>query len=259
MNKPLIIVLVLVLAIFLVWAFMGTEEVEYTQEEAEVIASEWVRENSPTYLERGGEDLTLQSAEELDRNVYEFVFAFEAMFAGYGPVEEDEMAAQVITDHLIRVVVENGQVVEAITNEEYDEMNLELVDEVPVDEEEEEIATVNLYFVQIVDEMEEIVSVEREIELLNGMEYSALVALLEGPTQEEMDEGYSTSIPEGADLLSLEIEEGLAVADFSSEIDPGGGSAWVMSIRDQVSNTLLQFETVDQVEILVEGEEGLQP
>jgi spore germination protein GerM len=57
------------------------------------------------------------------------------------------------------------------------------------------------------------------------------------------------------------IEDGVAYADFSSELEVSGGSAMVMMIREQIEKTLLQFETIDSVVISIEGdsEEVLQP
>lgn len=90
--------------------------------------------------------------------------------------------------------------------------------------------------------------------------------------------GFSTAIPTPEEVLnypdreadwgprvtlrSLTIEDGVATADFSQELRAyGGGSARVEDIREQITQTLLQFPTVDEVIIAVEGEtEGvLQP
>lgn len=65
-----------------------------------------------------------------------------------------------------------------------------------------------------------------------------------------------------AQLQSLEIEDGVAQVDFSQDLDEGvAGSARVMALREQIKKTLLQFETVDEVVISVDGQtEGiLQP
>ncbi len=255
-NKVITGIFVVVLVILLVWAFTGVEEVEYTKEESVEIAEVWIIENSPTYTERGGEDLTLQHEEVLTDNTYEFTFAFEAMFAGYGPVEEDEMAAQVITEHEMVVVVENGEVVEAITGEVYDELNQQLIEE----DLEEDMVEARVYFYVVEDGMEEVSPVTREFPVPEDIKSYTLTELMEGPTQEESEEGYSTAIPEGASLESVYTEEGVAYADFSQELD-ASGSATVMMIRDQIEKTLLQFDDVDEVVISIEEEteEILQP
>jgi len=124
----------------------------------------------------------------------------------------------------------------------------------------EEEVTADRYFVLVEDGQEMTVASSARVELVNGVEESVLISLLEGPTAEEEEEGFTTSIPVGTELISLEIDEGTAIADFTAELDPGGGSAWIMSITEQITETLMQFDTVEEVVILVEGEEdALQP
>ena len=82
---------------------------------------------------------------------------------------------------------------------------------------------------------------------------AAINAMLEGPIPSESLVAHN-SIPSGAQLLSLEIKDGVAYADFSSELDPMSGSCAVSAIRSQIENTLKQFATIDSVVISVEGE-----
>ncbi len=123
------------------------------------------------------------------------------------------------------------------------------------------IETAKLYFIRFSDGMESVVPVKREIEVEQCIMESALISLLNGVTAEEKKEGYSSSIPAGTELLSFEVENGMARCDFSRDIEPGGGSAWVMAIRDQITKTLIQFDAVNTVEIMVESrtEDVLQP
>ncbi len=136
--------------------------------------------------------------------------------------------------------------------------------ELPVDEGEEtaEEVTISLYFLQTVDEQEEVVAVTRVIPVTIAVGKASIEELLKGPSDIEKEEGYSTAIPEAAELLSIDIQNGVASVDFSKELQAGvAGSAWVMSIRDQIEKTLLQFDTIDEVVIMVNGEseEVLQP
>jgi len=51
------------------------------------------------------------------------------------------------------------------------------------------------------------------------------------------------------------IQDGVALADFSRELRAyGGGSLRVMLIRQQIARTLLEFPTVREVVIAIEGE-----
>lgn len=56
-------------------------------------------------------------------------------------------------------------------------------------------------------------------------------------------------------LLGLTIRDGVATADFSQELRAyGGGSARVSAIRRQITRTLLQFPSVREVRIAIEGQ-----
>ncbi len=63
-------------------------------------------------------------------------------------------------------------------------------------------------------------------------------------------------------LLKLTITDGVALANFSAELNAyGGGSARVSLIRNQIEATLRQFPSVREVVIAINGQtEGiLQP
>lgn len=80
----------------------------------------------------------------------------------------------------------------------------------------------------------------------------ALVELLKGPTSSWA----VTEIPEGTKLNSITIRDGVADVDFYSP-NPArwsGGSCHTTAIRAQIEQTLLQFPTVDSVEISVNGD-----
>lgn len=124
---------------------------------------------------------------------------------------------------------------------------------------------------------EELESEQRRVVDRDDIERAAVEELLWGPPPRNLA-GFLTALPTPEEvlaypgrqpswgvrvkLLDLSIEEGTATVNFSEEIRAyGGGSARVQSIRDQVTRTLTQFSTVDEVVIAVAGEtEGvLQP
>ena len=79
-------------------------------------------------------------------------------------------------------------------------------------------------------------------------------ALLDGPDSFEAGIGMTSQIPQGTHLLGLRIDGGAATVDLSAEFALGGGSL-SMSLRvAQVVFTLTQFDTVDTVSILLDGE-----
>jgi spore germination protein GerM len=90
---------------------------------------------------------------------------------------------------------------------------------------------------------------------------AALEALLAGPTAAERSRGYLTSINPGVTIRSLVVEDGVATADFSEELERTGGACLVTAIRAQIERTLTQFPAVRSVRISIAGrtEDILQP
>jgi hypothetical protein len=76
------------------------------------------------------------------------------------------------------------------------------------------------------------------------------------PTPEEV-QSYPGRQPDWGDrvrLLGLTIEDGVATANFSQEMRAyGGRSARVQMIRAQITQTLLQFPTVQEVQFTLQG------
>lgn len=91
---------------------------------------------------------------------------------------------------------------------------------------------------------------------------AALEQLLQGPNVEEKQAGFKTSLNAGVKLQSLSINQGIAKADFDQKLEQGvGGSCRVASISAQIKQTLLQFPSVQEVVISINGrtEDILQP
>jgi len=91
---------------------------------------------------------------------------------------------------------------------------------------------------------------------------ASLELLLQGPNEDELEDGYFTNIPKGVEIQSLNISNGVARVDFNNKLQEGvGGSCRVESIRSQISETLKQFPTVQEVIISIDGntEDILQP
>ncbi len=265
MNKKTIIatiVIIIVVAggvVLIKMAAKSTEDpaAENALENPEKIAENWILNNSPSYR-FDGSDLKMVSEEKAsEEELYSFVFSFKSRVSGYGN-RTDEMTAQVITSHTIEVVVKDGEVVSAITDGVYDEMKEEMTGE-----DAPETIKIKLYFVKVAEGQEEIVEIERLIPYNTVATARAAIAeLLRGPLAAEKNEGLSTSINEEVEIQSISVESGVASVDFSEELEEGvAGSARVTAIREQIEKTLLQFNTVDQVVISVNGrtEDVLQP
>ncbi len=253
-NKLLVAVIIIVVIAFIGFLISNLEVVDVEEEEGfneqVALAENWIYENSLTFNERGGSDLEHVRTVEIGEGVYEITFNFISSFAGYGAVKEDEMMAQAITPHVVVVIVEGNQIKSVVIDETFNEFI------------SEEVSTeVDIYFVVVENNEEKITAVKRSLSSDNELEKNALIQLLSGPTNEEEVKGYTTAINKGVGINDFYIEEKIAYADFTEELNVSGGSALVMMIRDQIEKTLLQFETIEGVEISIEGEkdEILQP
>ena len=104
--------------------------------------------------------------------------------------------------------------------------------------------------------------VEREVSKTQAAARAALEELLKGASEKEKIEGFFTSINPGVKIQSLVIENGTAKVDFDEQLEfQVGGSCRVAAIRAQITQTLKQFPTVNDVIISINGrtEDILQP
>ncbi|MFA6106221.1 MAG: Gmad2 immunoglobulin-like domain-containing protein [Patescibacteria group bacterium] len=105
-------------------------------------------------------------------------------------------------------------------------------------------------------------SVERDIPKTEALARAALTELLFGLRTEEVDDGYFTSLNDGVVIQKLTIEDKTARVDFNGQLELSvGGSCRVAAIRAQITETLKQFPTVENVIISIDGrtEDILQP
>lgn len=105
-------------------------------------------------------------------------------------------------------------------------------------------------------------AIDRIVARASSPARAALELLLQGPTREEVKEGYYTSLNPGIKIQKLTIENATATADFDETLDKNmGGSCRVAAIRSQITKTLKQFPTVKSVIIAISGrtEDILQP
>jgi hypothetical protein len=103
---------------------------------------------------------------------------------------------------------------------------------------------------------------QRVIPKTQSVARAAIEELLKGPTEQEKAAGFFTSINTGVKVQKLSILNGVARVDFDKQMEfQVGGSARVGAIRAEVTQTLKQFSTVNEVIITIEGrtEDILQP
>lgn len=105
--------------------------------------------------------------------------------------------------------------------------------------------------------------IERIIPKTNTPAQKALELLLEGNiSRDELEKGYRTNINYGVKINKLTIENNTAKADFSEQLEfETAGSCQTEAIRSQIAETLMQFPSVKDAAISINGntEEILQP
>jgi spore germination protein GerM len=82
----------------------------------------------------------------------------------------------------------------------------------------------------------------------------ALDELLAGPTAAERDAALHSAIPDGTELRDVALADGLATVDLDETYESGGGSLSMTARVAQVVFTATQFENVDRVLFLLDGE-----
>lgn len=116
---------------------------------------------------------------------------------------------------------------------------------------------VSVYFIRVEGTVSTLQEVRR---IVNGRRSSdfvsaALQEVLAGPTPPEQEAGLVTAIPRGTRLRSVQIRDGIVIADFGSEVESGGGSASMLGRFWQIVYTATQFSQALRVRILIDGQE----
>lgn len=83
------------------------------------------------------------------------------------------------------------------------------------------------------------ITVERQVPKTTTVARAALEALLRGSTEDEINQGFISTINPGVRIQKLTIEGGLAKVDFDEQLEYRvGGSCMVAAIRAQIVDTL---------------------
>lgn len=135
-----------------------------------------------------------------------------------------------------------------------EEIEEEIEEEVTEEEEPPVSQTVQLYFANV--DADRLIQEDRELEVDGDEEklgFAMLEELIKGPQDPEL----VRTIPEEVQVLEVNIENGVAYADFSEEIITRhwGGSTGELLTVYSIVNTLAELSRVDMVKFLVGGEE----
>lgn len=100
-----------------------------------------------------------------------------------------------------------------------------------------------------------VVPVDRQVPETAATARSAVEALLDGPTEGEMNAfpPLSTEIPDGTQLNSISIDDGVATVDLSQEFAAEEASTSAARRAAQVVFSLTRFSTIDGVDFLQAG------
>jgi len=258
-NILLIVGFIVIIVLIVVIIILSQQKIVICdQSQAQTSAENWVKNSSPTY-KFDGSGLKLQSAKTLECiNCYQFIFEFKSEQAGYGD-RSGQVLAQVITPHIMVVNTQNCTIVKAMTDGQYDEINRGQVDEGKM--------TIKVFFGNSqkdpqTNDCNVVYSVDRLIDKTVETAKASLEQLLLGPTDTEKEEGYLTSINTGVKINSIKIENSVAKVDFDEKLEEQvGGSCRIAAIRAQITQTLKQFSTIEDVLISINGrtEDILQP
>lgn len=93
---------------------------------------------------------------------------------------------------------------------------------------------------------------KRQIEMVPGLAKATVEELIKGP----QEKGLTRTIPQGTAVREINIEKGLCRIDMSKQFKEnhwGGSSGEILTVYSLV-DTLTQFDTIEKVEILVEGQ-----
>lgn len=83
----------------------------------------------------------------------------------------------------------------------------------------------------------------------------ALGALLEGPSESDRARGLTSAIPPGTRLNGVQIQGDIVRANFSRELEAGGGSVSMLGRVWQIVYTATQFPEAPRVKILIDGQD----
>ena len=243
----IIVAIILLLAIAYLAFFSGRSAAE-----PETIAREWIINHSPTYLFDGSE------LELVARDGNRFVFSFISSHGGYGN-RTNQIVTQVITPHEMVVVVEDGMVVDAVTDGVFSETENRVIriSDMP----DEESIALPVFFGRI-GEGEELFPVSRRISRDEDVAIALFESLIAGPTEEEIQMGFYSMVNPETEIRSVRSQGGTLYVDFSGELQEGiAGSASVLFVRSQIERTGMRVPRITNVVISIEGEteDILQP
>jgi len=127
--------------------------------------------------------------------------------------------------------------------------------EKPAGEKLEDLKKTNLYWIQVSDDgLIHLQKSSRSLRLGESPMSTAVRTLLKGPSADELNDGMLSLVPAGTQLLSAYVQNRTAYMNFSDEFQFNSmGSEGIKGQLRQIVYTATEFDTVDSVQILING------
>ncbi len=262
-KKIAIIIVILIAVIFAVFIFLKNEAIAPAPE-ANITVS------SPKPNDKVSNPIIVKGQARVFENTFVYALKDKAgneLYKNYAMTDAPDMG--LFGNYTVKIPVPvfapKDLVVEVFEYSAKDGSVTNLV-RVPVELASQEKSTVKIHFTNSRLDPEftcvKTFPVERQIYKTQEVAFVALSELLNGPTQQETNAGYITSINKGVRINSIKIEKGTAYVDFNETLEAAvGGSCRVAAISWQIVNTLKEFPTIKNVVISINGrtEDILQP
>ena len=143
-----------------------------------------------------------------------------------------------------------------VTNEVEVKADPQEVEKEPETNEAERTMKSRLFYVKVSDEGQiSLKSVIRNVNYVSTPLTKTMVSLIKGPERSELNKGMLNLIPKDTQLLSVKLSQGIAYMDFNesfrfNSLGIEGYKAQLM----QLVYTATEFQSVDKVQILINGE-----
>lgn len=84
----------------------------------------------------------------------------------------------------------------------------------------------------------------------------AIKELINGPTNQERQQGFSTEIPNGTKILSIKDQGSIIVVDLSTEFQYGGGTESQYTRLNQLIKTVVDLKSTKPIYLYLNGEKA---
>ncbi len=145
--------------------------------------------------------------------------------------------------------------ISSLSNDSKDDTNQELSPKEKTKEKEVGTIAAKIYFLYYNEKADkiELRPVVRDVNAKFPVK-AALEELIKGPTKVEDKKGYVTAIPPTLKVIDVSIINNIAFINFNGVLEEGAAGNIMLNRLDQIIYTATQFDTVEGIHILVNGQ-----